>query len=68
MRRDRRRVLLVTAAGKPQPYARRAVEVSAGLPAGAYVVTVEHDGDCRIFRGQPCTCSPTVRSPRPAPV
>jgi hypothetical protein len=62
--RHRRRALLLTA-GKPQPYALRALELSAGLPPGAYVVDVLHDDDCRIFRGWPCTCSPTVRPPRP---
>jgi hypothetical protein len=64
MRSDRLRALLLSASESP-PYALRAAELGAGLPPGLWTVDVEHDDDCRIFRGRACTCSPRVLPPRP---
>ena len=38
-----------------------------GLAPGLYVLDVFHDPDCAIFKAQPCTCSPSVGPPLPAP-
>ncbi len=61
-----RRSALLVSAGRPPPYAHTALTRGLGLPPGVYVIDVFHDDDCAIFKGRPCTCSPTVGSPRPA--
>lgn len=62
------RSALMATTGRPPPYAWSAMSRAEGLPPGVYVTEVAHDPDCAIFKAQPCTCSPSVGPPLPAPV